>query len=99
MLFLTVIFLLESLHHSHKKVAVPIQLITTKRISVIVFGRVFLPFFPSFSSLDVMGRPLSQAAQWADTSSIGRRSTFRTNFQTALLIDSVTREVSGELRR
>ena len=40
-----------------------------------------------------MGRPLSQAAQWADTSSIGRRSTFRTNSQTSLLIDSVTEEV------
>ena len=47
LLFLTVIFLLESLHHSHKKVAVPIQLITTKRISVIVLGGVFLQFFPS----------------------------------------------------
>ena len=43
-----------------------------------------------------MGRPLSQAAQWADSSSIGRRSTFRTNYQTALLIDSVTREVSSD---
>jgi len=49
-------------------------------------------------SLDVMGRPLSQAAQWADTSSIGRRSTFRTNFQTALLIDSVTQEDEGLYR-
>merc|ERR1719336_3314085 len=45
-----------------------------------------------------MGRPLSQAVQWADSSSIGRRSTFRTNFQTALLIDSVTQEDEGLYR-
>lgn len=49
-------------------------------------------------SLDVMGRPLSRSAQWADTSSIGRRSTFRTNFETALLIDAVSKEDEGLYR-
>ena len=45
-------------------------------------------------SLDVLGRPLSSASQWADTTSLGRRSTFRTSTPTALLIDAVTLEVS-----
>eukprot|EP00090_Calanus_glacialis_P029736 TRINITY_DN4776_c0_g2_i1.p1 TRINITY_DN4776_c0_g2~~TRINITY_DN4776_c0_g2_i1.p1 ORF type:complete len:861 (-),score=112.71 TRINITY_DN4776_c0_g2_i1:337-2919(-) len=49
-------------------------------------------------SLDVMGRALSTASQWADTSSIGRRSTFRTNSDTALLIDSITKEDEGMFR-
>ena len=48
-----------------------------------------------FLSLDVLGRPLSSASQWADTSSLGRRSTFRTSTPTALLIDAVTIEVPG----
>ena len=45
-------------------------------------------------SLDVLGRPLSSASQWADTTSLGRRSTFRTSTPTALLIDAVSLEVS-----
>jgi len=49
-------------------------------------------------SLDVMGRALSTASQWADTSSIGRRSTFRTNSNTALLIDSITKQDEGMFR-
>merc|ERR1719431_1006167 len=49
-------------------------------------------------SLDVLGRPLSSASQWADTSSLGRRSTFRTSHQTALLIDEVTIQDEGVYR-
>ena len=33
----------------------------------------------SIFSLDVRGKPLSEAAHWAESSSIGQRSSFRTN--------------------
>ena len=33
----------------------------------------------TFCSLDVRGKPLSEANHWAESSSIGQRSSFRTN--------------------
>ena len=60
---------------------------------IIIIIAIILSLIMIILSLDVLGRPLSSASQWADTSSLGRRSTFRTSTPTALLIDAVTIEV------
>ena len=45
-------------------------------------------------SLDVRGKPLSQASHWAESSSLGGRTTFRTkNVPNSLIVDQLILQV------
>ena len=45
-------------------------------------------------SLDVRGKPLSQAEQWPDASSLGKRASFKTSSPQGLVVKDLTIQVS-----
>lgn len=48
----------------------------------------------SFCSLDVRGKPLNQASHWAESSALGRRTSFRTQVvPNSLLVEDLTLQV------
>ena len=51
-----------------------------------------LPRKPMYS-LDVRGKPLSQAEQWPDASSLGKRASFKTSSPQGLVVKDLTIQV------
>ena len=45
-------------------------------------------------SLDVRGKPLSQAEQWPDASNLGKRASFKTTSPNSLVVKDLTLQVS-----
>ena len=45
-------------------------------------------------SLDVRGKPLGQAQHWSESTSLGKRTSFRTTPPTGLVVESLKLKVS-----
>ena len=45
-------------------------------------------------SLDVRGKPLDQAQHWSESTSLGKRTSFRTTPPTGLVVESLKLKVS-----